>query len=288
MSNYATKSDLKNATVVDTSQFAKKYDLYNLKSEIDKLDIGKLSELDADQLKSILTDLSKLSDVVKNDVVKKKGYNGKIKNIEDKIPSITNLATNSDLNTKINEVKNEILNITDLATTTGLTAVENRIPNVSGLVKKAYYDAEIKDIKDKYFTTSDYNKFTNNILDAKITAKKLVNESGLNVKIKTLATKEEMKKLATKAKLKAERDEIIKLQTYDLSLFIGESYFVNDGAQLFIILQPLYSTLKRLGDTEKLYHGNLKVSPPKNLLLLPLLIIVFVHQLNGTEIQIFV
>ena len=120
MSNYATKSDLKNATFVDTSQKSE----INLKSEIDKLDIGKLSELDADTLKSILTDLSKLSDVVKNDVVKKKDYNGKIKNIEDKIPSITNLATNSDLNTKINEVKNEIPNITDLATTTGLTAVE--------------------------------------------------------------------------------------------------------------------------------------------------------------------
>ena len=49
-------------------------------------------------------------------------------------------------------------------------------------------------IKDKYFTTFDYNKFTTNILDAKITAKKLVNQSGLNEKIKTLEAKEEIKK----------------------------------------------------------------------------------------------
>ena len=65
-------------------------------------------------------DLSKLSDVVKNDVVKKDVYNAKIKDIEDKIPDITNLATNTTLNTKTNEVKNEISSITNLATTTAL------------------------------------------------------------------------------------------------------------------------------------------------------------------------
>ena len=57
------------------------------------------------------------------------------------------------------------------------------------------------------------------------------------------------KKLATKTELKAEQDEIVKLQTYDLSLFIGQSYLVKHGAQLYLILQPLYYTLKRLGDT---------------------------------------
>ena len=46
------------------------------------------------------------------------------KNIEDKIPDITNLATNTTLNTKINEVKVKIPNITNLATTIALTAVE--------------------------------------------------------------------------------------------------------------------------------------------------------------------
>ena len=51
-----------------------------------------------------------------------------------------------------------------------------------------------KYIKDKYFIISDYDKLTNNILDAKITAKKLVNESGLNENMKTLATREEIKK----------------------------------------------------------------------------------------------
>ena len=66
LSNYATKTDLKNVTHVDTSCFALKTNLANLKTEIDKLDI--------DKLVPISTDLSKLRNVVKNDVVKKAIY----------------------------------------------------------------------------------------------------------------------------------------------------------------------------------------------------------------------
>ena len=62
MSNYATKADLKNVTGTDTSKLAAKSDLADLKAEADRLDIDKLP---------VSVDLSKLSDVVKNDVVKK-------------------------------------------------------------------------------------------------------------------------------------------------------------------------------------------------------------------------
>ena len=48
--NYLTKSDLKNVAVVDISQFAKKDDLTNLKSEVDKLDIDELEKLDVNKL----------------------------------------------------------------------------------------------------------------------------------------------------------------------------------------------------------------------------------------------
>ena len=111
LSNYATKMDLKNATGIDTSSFAKKFDLAKLKSNVDKLDVDKLkmfqliprnfkSKVDilyVDNLVHVLVDLSKLS-LVKNDVVKKDVYNAKIKSIEDKIPDITNLATKTTLN----------------------------------------------------------------------------------------------------------------------------------------------------------------------------------------------
>ena len=61
MSNYATKTDLKNLTHVDTSIFAFETNLANLKTEVDKLDIDKLAP--------VHVDLSKLSDVVKNYIV---------------------------------------------------------------------------------------------------------------------------------------------------------------------------------------------------------------------------
>ena len=67
---------------------------------------------------------------------KKDLYNAKIKNIEDKILDITNLATKTTLNAKINEVKAEISHITNLATTSACTAIENKILGVSSLVKK--------------------------------------------------------------------------------------------------------------------------------------------------------
>ena len=63
LSNYATKSDIKNISHVGTSRFALKTNLANLKTEVDKLDI--------DKLLPVPTDLRKLSNVVKNDVVKK-------------------------------------------------------------------------------------------------------------------------------------------------------------------------------------------------------------------------
>ena len=69
---------------------------------------------------SVSVDLSQLRDAVKNDVVKKDLYNAKIKNIEDKIPDVTDLATNTLLNIKINGFKNETPSITNLVTTTAL------------------------------------------------------------------------------------------------------------------------------------------------------------------------
>ena len=88
----------------------------SLISEVDKLDIDKLEKiptglnslkskidkLDDDKLVPAPVDLSKLSGVVKNDVLKKDVYNDKIKDIEDKIPDITNLNTNTTLNPNTN------------------------------------------------------------------------------------------------------------------------------------------------------------------------------------------
>ena len=66
LSNYATKADIKNISHIDTSSFALKTNLANLKTEVDKLDI--------DKLKPLSDDVSKLSNVVANQVTKKTDY----------------------------------------------------------------------------------------------------------------------------------------------------------------------------------------------------------------------
>ena len=146
LSNYATKDDIKNIIHVDTSSFALKTNVASLKTEADKLDI--------DKLKPVPTDLSKLSDVVKNNVVKKTDYNKlitkvdnidtsglvkkiyyntKITKIEDKIPDTSSLATKTALAT----VENKIPDVSNLATKTALITVEKKIPDTSNLVKKS-------------------------------------------------------------------------------------------------------------------------------------------------------
>ena len=143
--NYATKTDLKNVTDVDTSSFPLKTNLANLKTEIDKLDI--------DKLVPVSVDLSKLSDVVKNDVVKKTLFDKmvvKVDNIDTsdhvlktiyntdktelgkKIPNVTNFVKK----TKVTELENKIPDISNIATKTALTLVENKILDVTSLVKK--------------------------------------------------------------------------------------------------------------------------------------------------------
>ena len=78
---------------------------------------SKVDKLYAHKLVSIPVDLSKLNDVVKNDVVEKDEYNAQKKKVENKVPDIANLTTNTTLNAKMNEVENsEIPSITNLAT----------------------------------------------------------------------------------------------------------------------------------------------------------------------------
>ena len=90
LSNYATKPDLKNTTDVDTSKCAKMDDLASLKSNVDKLEKvptglnslkSKVEKIDVDKLVSFPVDLSKPSDVVKTDVVKKTEYDELLKKI---------------------------------------------------------------------------------------------------------------------------------------------------------------------------------------------------------------
>ena len=149
LSNYATKADTKNISHVDTSSFALKTNLASLKTEVDKLDI--------DKLVPVPVDLSKLNDVVKNDVVKKTEndklaakvncidtsefvlktkYDMDKSELESKIPDTSGLVKKTDCNIKIAEIEDKIPDVTNLATKTALTTAENKIPDVTNLARK--------------------------------------------------------------------------------------------------------------------------------------------------------
>ena len=81
LSNYATKKDINDISHVDVSDFASKTNLAALKTEVDKID--------TDKLKTVPVDLAKLSNVVKNDEVKKTDYNTKVTSIESQIAGVT-------------------------------------------------------------------------------------------------------------------------------------------------------------------------------------------------------
>ena len=118
--NYATKDDVKDITHVDVSSYATKTNLAALKIEVDKID--------ADKLKTVPTDLSKLSNVVKNDV-KKTDYNTKVTSMENQIAGVT---------------KNTVDNLADIAK---LKAVDT-----SNFVLKTKLTSDVNTLENKIDT----------------------------------------------------------------------------------------------------------------------------------------
>ena len=211
LSNYATETDLKNVTHIDVSCFASKTSLASLKTEVDKIDVGRL--------KTVPFDLAKLSNVVKNNVIKKTEYNGlvtkvtniditgfvlktnyhkNIKKINDTLKQGSGVASKNDLdavenkilnvngflltsvfNSKITEVENKISDLKNLASKSELRTVENKIPDVSNLVSKTDYAAEITKIKNNYVTNASLDARHKDLVqktyfDAKTNTKKRI------------------------------------------------------------------------------------------------------------------
>ena len=111
LSNYATKTDLKNVSHVDVSSFELKSKLASLKTEVDKID--------DDKLKTVLVDLAKLSNVVKNDVVKKTEYNKfvtKVDNTDTKnfVKKTKYEKDGTDFEDKIDKIDKKISDVTNL------------------------------------------------------------------------------------------------------------------------------------------------------------------------------
>ena len=118
LANYAKKDNVKNITHVDVSSFASKTNLAALKTEVDKIDAGKL--------KTTPADLAKLTNAIEHDVVKKTDYDTKITSIEAQIAGLT---------------KNTVDNLADI---TKLNAIDT-----NSFVNKTKFSADINTLDDK-------------------------------------------------------------------------------------------------------------------------------------------
>ena len=148
LTNYATKTDLKNITHIDVSSFASKSNLAALKTEVDKID--------TDKLKTAPTDLAKLTNAIENDVVKKTDFNTKVTSIEGQIAGLTkNTVDNLADITKLKAIDTNSFVLktkfaSDLTTLeTKIDTVDKKIPDISGLATKT--------ILNSYLQTSTFN-----------------------------------------------------------------------------------------------------------------------------------
>ena len=210
--NYATKTDIKNISPVDSLSFAWKANLATCKTEVDKLYI--------DKLVPVPVDLSKLSDVVTNYVVKKtlhdklvakvnevpldnidtndfvlktKYQTGKTE-LENKIPDTSSVVKKTDHNAKITELESKIPDVNNLASKFALTTVANKMPGVSNLVKKTDYNTKVTEIENKlnnhnhgkYIDTQEFNKLTADVFNARIAQANLITETDFDAQLSNL------------------------------------------------------------------------------------------------------
>ena len=254
---------------VDVSNFASKTNIASLKTEVDKLDIDKLAP--------VPNDLAKLSNVVKNDVIKKTEYNklvtkvngvdttnfvlntkyekdgsdfeDKINKVDKKIPEVSDLVKKTDFNAKIAEVEGKIPSTTGLTTSSALTAVENTIPDVSSFVKKTDYDTKVSDIEkkitdhdhDKDITTPEFNTMAANVFNARLAQTNVITKTDFDAKLSGL----NKKITSNKTKHLLVENELKKLEKFGAAYFKGKNYFEEDGTQNYLVFQPMYKYFEK-------------------------------------------
>ena len=186
LSNYATKNWFKKCDTHWYFKFCTKTKLASLKTELDKL-------------VPIPVDLSKLSDIVKNDV-KKTVFDqlvAKVNNIdktelEKKISDVIDFVKEA----KLTELENKIPDISNLATKVALNTVENKIPSVSSLVKKTDYNTKITEMENKlnrnynkYITTAEFNKLAEDLFDVRVAQANWITKMDFDAKLSRINRK---------------------------------------------------------------------------------------------------
>ena len=158
--------------------------------------------------------MSKLSDLKENDVVKKTVYDKLVakvdnndtsdfvlktkyqtdkKELEKKIPDVTDFVKK----VKLTELENKIPDVSSLATKAVLTAVENKIPKVRSLVKKTNYDTKISELEkkltdhnhEKYITSPEFNTLTPDVFNARLAQANVITKTDFDAKLSSLNRK---------------------------------------------------------------------------------------------------
>ena len=227
LSNYATKDDVKNITHVDVSSYATKINLAALKSEVDKID--------TDKLKTVPDDLAKVSNAVKNEVVKKADFSAdtyvtrtkfsidtnalddKIDKVEKKIPDIYSLETKRNVTTLVNNLNNKIdnLKINDYAKKTSLTnymltstfntkstELENKIKDADIIAKSAVTKANsikcnLNDYAKKTDVANDITTIKNDYVSNASLTSRLNDLKSQHIATEVKATDDKAKKNAS-------------------------------------------------------------------------------------------
>ena len=248
----------------------------------DKLNIGALT--------TFPVDLSKLRNVVKNDVVKKAVYDklvAEVNNIdtsdfalktryqtdkaelEKEIPDVTVFVKK----TKLAQVGDKIPDVSSLATKAALTTVENKIPSISSLVKKTDYDTKISELEknvtdhdhDKYITILDFNTLAAIVFNVRIAQTNLLSKTGFDAKLSSI----NRKITSIKSKHLLVENE---LKLFDSSYFRGKNYFENDGTQNYLVFQPMYKYFEITPTTNTILSWKSKACLMKLLNLLDLML----------------
>ena len=183
--------------------------------------------------------MSKLGDVVKNDVAKKTVYDkliAKVNNIdtndfvlktkyntdktelEKKIPNVTDFVKK----VKLTELENKIPDISSLATKTALTVVENNIPSVSNLVNKTDYSTKVTEIEKKltdrnhgkYITIPEFNKLASYVFNARLAQANLIAKTDFDAKLSSL----NKIIISTKTKHLLIENELNQVKTFDRAI----------------------------------------------------------------------
>ena len=181
------------------------------------------------------------------DFVLKTKYNTDKTELENKTPDVTDFVKKA----KLTELENKIPDFSNLANKAVLTAVENKIPSISSLVKKTDYNTKITEVEnklnnhnhDKYIDTSEFNKLATDVFNARLAQANLITKTYFDTKLSGL----NRKITNNKSKHLLIENELKKLKTFDLSYYIGKSYFQEDGTSNYLVFQPLNKYFKVAG-----------------------------------------